>query len=114
MTNDAFNDAAMLALAQSGVLVPVVDHPGDYQLEITIAGVDQPTWHADTDVSIVVAWKLWPTGSDDVRWQDVLRTTYHTDFGEDLIAKERLRLATEGAVRENIREAIQALERRDL
>ena len=49
-----------------------------------------------------------------VSWEDVFRTRFHTAFGDDLIAVDRLRLATEGAVRENIRQAIQELERRDL
>ncbi len=114
ISNDAFSQAAMLALARSGVLLPVIDKAADYQLELTIAGLEQPTWHVHTGVSLVVAWKLWRTGSDDVHWQDVIRTRFLTPFQSDLIAQQRLRIATEGAARENIREAISELERRDL
>ncbi len=109
VSNDALREAVIVALARSGLFLPLVDKPADYQLKVTLLEIQQPDWSLATPVRVDAGWTLAETGSGNLVWAKRISTTFTAPFSAALIGTKRCRIATEGATRENIVEAIRKL-----
>jgi hypothetical protein len=105
----AFVEAVSSAVQQSGVFTSVVQAAdAKYKLEVLIVGVDQPLLGFDMTVNMSTHWKLSDAAGKSV-FQDFIRSTYKATVGDAFVGIERLRLATEGAARENIKQGVERL-----
>jgi hypothetical protein len=74
-----------------------------YQLTAQLLSLSQPLVALDTQVVAVVDYRLLDRSSGALVYQRSVRSTHTTEFTEALISQpERLRLASEGAVRNTV------------
>ncbi|WP_077036732.1 hypothetical protein [Pelomonas sp. KK5] len=107
MTLEQSLDDSLRAL---GMLPASPQAPTAYQLRAQIVSLVQPLVAADTTVTITIQYTLVDRNSGAVLYQRALRTAYKAEFTDAMVSMpERLRLANEGAVRENIRSAMRDL-----
>jgi len=93
-----------------GMLPASPQAPAQYQLRTQILSQVQPLVAADTTVTVTINYTLVDRSSGAVLYERALRTAHKTELGEAVISMpERLRLANEGAVRENIIAAMRDL-----
>jgi hypothetical protein len=111
ISNRGFTEALAAALEESGLLQPVVDRAGDYQIDVHIQELLQPHFAWTMEVGLVTSWSVRRRGECEPLWSDVIATQYAAPFPVEFWGIKRLRLANEGAARNNIREAISAVAR---
>ena len=92
-------------------LLPMAPTPTPkYQLQVQLLLLDQPMVAAETSVLAMINYSLLDTASGTVLYQRVVRTAGTAGLGDALLSQtERLRLASEAAVRANIASAVRDL-----
>jgi hypothetical protein len=78
----------------------------EYELSAAIVTVNQPSIGFSFTVKTDLAWKLRKIDDDNIVWRKVISSQHTTGAGEAFVGVERLRLATEGAIRSNIELAL--------
>ena len=106
ITNEEFKMALDSSLVKCGSFRN--SGPGGYQLEAFIADIDQPVIGFSMRVNMDVSYVLRRGGT--TVWRKSIHSTYEAPTSEAFAAVLRLRKATEGAARENIRALIRALD----
>ena len=106
ISDDAFGQALRDSIAKSGLFNKVSAEGGRYRLTSFIGKVDQPMMGFSFTVKMEVSYTLKDTRSGATVWTKDVNSEYTAKTGEAFAAVERLRLANEGAARENIRQAI--------
>ena len=86
----------------------------DYVLQVTLVSLDQPAIGGDFTVKMEAAWRLLRADSGAVVWREAIRSSSTRSMGETFAAATRVRLATEGAARNNIKEGLARIARLDL
>lgn len=85
-------------------LVKVGD--ADYELSASIMTVNQPSMGFSFTVKTDIAWKLRKIAGDQIVWRKVIQSEHTTGAGEAFAGVVRLRMATEGAIKNNIELAL--------
>lgn len=106
ISNRAFTEALAEALRESGLMIALVDHSADYHLFVRIEDLQQPHWAFPMTVRLTTSWRLWSRGRREPIWRETLSKTYTEPFEEEFFGIKRLRLATEGAARQTIEQAV--------
>jgi len=81
----------------------------DYKLEAAILNLQQPLFGFDVTVTIETAWKLTDLKDGRAVISENFINSYTATTGDAFAGVTRLRLATEGAARENIRDALKKI-----
>jgi len=104
VSDEALADALVESLNNSGTFSKVIHgDDADYLLNVTIIELIQPSFGASFSVTLEIAWSLIRKDNKEVVMRESIESSSTATMGDALIAVTRLRLATEGAVRENIR-----------
>ncbi|MCQ4162576.1 hypothetical protein NON00_21945 [Roseomonas sp. GC11] len=82
---------------------------GAYRLDAELLRVDQPFGGINLEVSAEVRYRLVRLSDNATVFDQVINKAYTASFGSSLVAVTRLKLANEGAIRENISALIAAL-----
>lgn len=106
--NEEFRAAIEASLRSAGALAPA-GSAGGYLLEASLIDVQQPIFGLDATVTSTVDYRVSPQGQEGRTFQTVVATPYTARMGEAFFGVQRLRLANEGAIRENIRQFIEQL-----
>lgn len=85
------------------------DKPGRYNLSATLVSMDQPFIGASFTVTSTVRYALVDAANGASALEETVTTPYTAKFNDAFLGAERLRLANEGAIRENIGEFIRRL-----
>ncbi len=110
ISNEAFIEALQDALSKSGIFTKVSQSSeADYRLEVLLDKVHQPILSLATTVTLETHWKLMQVNSGKIVWQEFIKSSYEAAFLPNLYGVARLRVANEGAARENINEGIRLL-----
>jgi hypothetical protein len=88
-------------------LVKVGD--ADYELSAAVITVNQPMMGFSFTVKTDLAWKLRKVGGDSAVWRKVIQSEHTTNAGEAFAGVVRLRMATEGAIKNNIESALKEI-----
>ena len=105
-----FERAATDAIAASGLLSNTGNNGAQYVLEIRIIKVIAPSFSTKMKVSMNAVWELQSTAGNTVLLHKNIHSTYTGGaFEGGLIGANRVRAATEGAARENIRIGLEEL-----
>jgi hypothetical protein len=134
INTDYFNETAAEAITESGifsglsdsktaeVIVPMLRAKGvfpstelsgntPYLLKIRVIRVDAPSFSFSMTVSMDVMWTLYRTSDNTTLMHEKISSTYTGGaFEGGIIGANRVRVGTEGAIRENIRVGIAMLE----
>jgi len=83
---------------------------GRYQLVAHLEKLEQPFMGFDMTVTATVAYTLIERATGKTAWQKSIATPYTAKVGDAFVGTERLRLANEGSVRQNITQLIGELQ----
>lgn len=100
--NEEFRAALEASLRSAGAIAPVGSAAG-YLLEATLIDVKQPIIGLDATVTSTVDYRVSPHGQEGQTFQTVVAAPYTARMGDAFCGVQRLRLANEGSIRENIR-----------
>lgn len=106
ISNDAFAQALRDSIEKAGLFSGVTADGSRYRLTSFIGKVDQPMFGLSFTVKMEVSYALKDTKSGSTVWTKDINSEYTATPGQAFAAVERLRLANEGAARENIRQAL--------
>lgn len=115
ISDQDFAEAIRSAITQSGLFARTVEGgKGDYQLEVQIVRLDQPLFGASFTVKLEATWRLRRGADKAVLWEKAIESSFTATMGDAFVGTTRLRLANEGAARQNIEEAIKQMAGVDL
>ena len=110
ISNEAFQKAITEAIRNSQLFAAVVDgKSADYQLEAVIFSIEQPFFGTDMTADLEVGWTLSEVSTKKILWRKSIQSHYTEPEGGAFLAVERVRLAIEGAAKENIRDALEQI-----
>ena len=102
-----FQAALEEAILFSGVFSDIIAiDQAEYHLEVIIINLKQPIAGFDMTVSLRAQWKLTKLSSSQVIYQDVIASEFTATVIDKFYGVERLRVANEGAARNNIEKGI--------
>jgi hypothetical protein len=99
--NEGFSKAIENSLSNVGFLSS--DPSAAYQLTVALEELKQPLMGLDLKVVCKAKYTLYDNKHKRVVFEETLTTPYTAPFSSAFVAAERLRLANEGAVKENIK-----------
>jgi hypothetical protein len=95
------------SITKSGVFSAIIQgEDADYRLVVEILNLYQAE---GITTAIVTNWRLTKVSTNDLIFDDVIISSHTTSFWDGVLYFIRLRRATEGAARENIRRGINRL-----
>jgi hypothetical protein len=106
ISDDAFAQALRDSIEKAGLFSKVGADGARYRLTGFIGKVDQPMFGFSFTVKMEVSYALKDTKSGSTVWTKDINSEYTATAGQAFAGVERLRLANEGAARENIRQAL--------
>ncbi len=110
ITDAELQRAVAKAISQSKVFSQVVEgKSGDYVLNVNVFNLQQPSMGFSFTVHVEMGWTLTRADSGAIVWRESIKSQHTTGAGEAFAGVERLRLATEGAIRANIQQGLEKL-----
>jgi hypothetical protein len=106
VTNDNFRAALEQSLALHAMKAP---DRGRYLINAELVSLDRPFAAFDMTVTAKVHYTVLAAASRTVRLDTIMETPFTADFSDAFLGVERLRIANEGAMRENIDAIIKRL-----
>lgn len=111
ISNGEFAKAIEESITQNKLFTQVIQGQGgaDYLLNVAIVNMSKPSFGASFTVSMEGAWTLTQVSTKKVVMRESIRSSATATIGQAFVGAERLRLAVEGAARENIRLGLTAI-----
>jgi hypothetical protein len=107
VSNESFAQALEQAITQSQTFSRVIKGSGqDYRLSVVIAGLEQPSFGLSFTVKMEAGWTLKRADTGATVWQESIRSEHTAGAGDAFAGVVRLRMATEGAARNNISQGL--------
>jgi len=106
ISDDAFAQALRDSITQSGLFKAVAATGGRYKLSAFIGKVDQPMMGFSMTVKMEVSYTLVDTTSGKAVWSKNIASEHTAKASEAFAGVTRLRLANEGAAKDNIEQAL--------
>ena len=102
-----FKQALLDAINKSKLFSGVVEgNAGDYSLTVTLFNLEQPLLGFSFTVKMEAGWTLKRISDGVVVWQKSIKSEHTATVGDAFAAVTRLRLATEGAAKNNISQGL--------
>lgn len=115
ISNEDLAAAIEESITENRLFTQVIHGGGsDYLLSVTIVNMSRPMFGASFTVRMEAAWSLSEQKTNKVVMRESITSSYTATMGQALVAVTRLRLAVEGAVRENIKEGLLRISRLEL
>jgi hypothetical protein len=115
ISDAAFAQALTAAITKSRTFSRVVQGAGgDYLLTVALVSLDQPSFGFSFTVKMEAGWTLRRAAGGAVVWQESILSEHTATTSDAFAAVTRLRLATEGAARNNIAQGLSKISRLDL
>lgn len=110
VSNNDFAKAIEESIIENGLFTQVIHGNGsDYLLNVTIINISKPLFGTNFTVDMEAAWSLSDPITKKFAIRETIKSSHTATSGEAFAAVTRLRLAIEGAVRENIQKGIMAI-----
>ena len=107
ISNETLAKALTEAITKSQTFSRVVQGDGaDYLLTVSIFSIEQFSFGLSYLVKMEVGWTLKRADTDKIVWQEAIKSEHTATPGDAFAAVKRLRLATEGAARNNIAQGL--------
>lgn len=103
ITDEDFTKAIEQSIVENSLFTKVINGSGsDYLLEVAMISMEKPSFGVDFTVNMEAAWSL-KDQSNKIIMRKSIKSSHTATFGDAFAAQVRIRLAMEGAIRENIR-----------
>jgi len=110
VSNADLKAALESSIVKSSLFKSVVQgKTGDYELTVTVTQLTKPMFGGAFTVTMETGWSLIKTSDKSVAMRKAIRSSHTAEFSDSLVGVTRLRLALEGAVRNNISQGLQAI-----
>lgn len=111
IANEDFAAALAESIRRAGLFAQVLNAPGTaaYTLDVAIVRLEQPMFGFSMTATLETNWTLVRRSDGAILWRKAIVSSHTAATGEAIAGVKRLRLATEGAARKNIQEAIEQL-----
>lgn len=107
VSDTELQQAVASAITQTKTFSRVVDGKnGDYILTVNVFNVTQPSFGLTFTVGVEMGWTLTRTDTGAKVWQESIKSEQTVGAGEAFVAVTRLKLATEGAIRNNVKQGL--------
>ena len=120
MSTSQISDAALKSaiessLKETGLFSQVIETASDnsYVLSATVIDVEQPMMGFSMTVTLEIAWSLSRFDAKSPLWRASHESTYTAPASAAFAGVTRLKMATEGAVKENISWALETISKLD-
>lgn len=113
VNSEGFKSALIQSLLDAELLDPD-EEKARYQLIAVLLNVDQPFMGFNMTVTSTVEYTLLDTSDGTTVFRERVVAPYTAKAGQAFLGMERLKLANEGSIRENIRLLIERLSKLDL
>ncbi len=110
VSNEDFRNALEASLRQAELLA-ADSAQGLYMLNAVMLELDQPLVGLDMRVNSAVRYELLSRSGGERLWEEIIKADYTATMSDAFLGVERLRLANEGAIRENLKHLISRLHR---
>jgi hypothetical protein len=107
--NEAFRGALESSMRAGDLLAAT--GAAKYRLNASLLNLQQPLFGLDMRVNSKVRYELISIAGGDRLFEETIDAGYTATVGQAFLGVERLRLANEGAIRENIKKLIERLHR---
>ena len=115
IANEAFDEAITQTLIKAETFAKVQKEKlGSYELDVIIFKVQHPVSGENASVTIETGWTLTNQLTGEIVWQKALRSTYTASADSDITFTGRLKKATEGAAKDNIKQGVTEITRLNL
>jgi hypothetical protein len=115
IANDAFDEAITQSLIKAKTFAKVEsDAMGSFELNVIIFKVQHASSGNSASVTMETGWTLSNRLTGEIAWQTALRSTYTASMDSDLTFTGRLKKATEGAAKDNIKQGVTEITRLNL
>lgn len=105
-----FKAAIEKSIVQSGVFKSVIEGKGsDYELSVTITQITKPLFGFSFTVTMEAAWSLVKASDRSIVMRKAIQSSYTANMNDSFAGVTRLRLAVEGAARENISDGLKEI-----
>lgn len=109
ISNQDFKSAIEATITRSELFRQVGQTAGDYQLTVTITQLSKPSFGASFTVDMEAGWALVRTSDKQVVMRKAIKSTHTATMGDSLVGVTRLRLAVEGAAKNNIDQGLKSI-----
>jgi hypothetical protein len=107
ISDSAFAQAITDSINKSKTFSSVIQGKGaDYVLSVTIFNMDQPSFGLSFTVKMEAGWSLKRADTGAVVWQESIKSEHTATTSDAFAGVERLKLATEGAAKNNIAQGL--------
>lgn len=108
VANEDFATALQTTIEKNGLFSRVIrSGNADYKLDVRLIQLHQPSFGLNFTVKGDIEWRLRHVSSDRLVWDGRTDRSYTVTVGEAPVGIKRLRLANEGAIRENIKAGLE-------
>ena len=97
------------SISRSGLFRNVSASGTDYQLAVNIISLSKPSFGASFTVDMEAGWTLVRASDKSVVLRKAIKSTHTATMGDSLVGVTRLRLAVEGAAKNNIDQGLKAI-----
>lgn len=106
ISNEDLKQAIEQSIIENSLFTKVINGSGsDYLLEVVIISMEKPAFGFNFTVNMEATWLLKDT-YNKVIMRKLIKSSHTATVGDAFVAQVRLRLAMEGAIRENIRSGL--------
>jgi len=110
ISNTEFASAVTESLRNTGLFRSIADSgEAAFSLVTTLEDLSQPEAGISMTVDLQADWRLIRMSDKQVVWHEKIHSTHTARPRDAFVALKRIRLATEGAARENIEQALERL-----
>jgi hypothetical protein len=103
ISNNTLKQALAESITKSQVFSKVVEGSGGrYLLTVSMSNLEQPMFGASFTVKMEAGWTLRRADTGAAVWQESIKSEHTATMGDAMVGVTRLRMATEGAARNNI------------
>jgi hypothetical protein len=108
VSNDALAKALTQAIEGSKAFSKVVKGTGgDYLLTVNIFSIDQPNFGLSFTVKMEAGWTLKRANDGAVVWQESIKSEHTATTSDAFVGVTRLKMATEGAAKNNVAQGLE-------
>jgi ABC-type uncharacterized transport system auxiliary subunit len=112
ISDEAFTNALVESITKSQVFSKVIQGKGgDYELSVGIINMEQPSFGMSFTVKMEAGWTLKNAANGEVVWQKAIKSEHTATPSDAFVGTTRLRLANEGAARNNIKQGLTEISR---
>jgi len=110
ISNDDLKAAIEAAVTQSKLFKTVVQGSnGDYELNVSVTSLSKPLFGGTFTVEMEAAWSLTKTSDRSVAMRKSVKSSGTATMSDAFVGVTRLRMAVEGAIRNNIEQGLNAI-----